>query len=98
MKKTTRIITSALASVMLVSGGTLPAAAEVGTLGSESEGYAYSIGGLATPKIVSTSRGRAHIKLRWSKVKGAFGYRIYRKTSTGSYKWVRTVNGADNLT
>ena len=98
MKKTTRIITSALASVMLVSGGTLPAAAEGGMLGSESEGYAYSIGGLATPKIVSTSRGRAHIKLRWSKVKGASGYRIYRKTSSGSYKWIKTVNGANNLT
>ena len=95
MKKT-RFIASALAAVMLVSGSALPAAAE----GFESEiGSAglSQVGGLATPKIVKARKGRAHIRLTWNKVKGASGYKVYRKTKSGKYKLVKTVRGGSNV-
>ncbi len=91
MKITTRIITSALAAVMLVSGGALPAAAE--GVAPVRESMAFSaVGGLATPKFTNVSKGRTHIRLTWKKVKGASGYKIYRKYQ-GRYELIETVKG-----
>ena len=47
---------------------------------------------LETP--TSTSKG---VGLRWSKVAGAQGYMVYRKTSGGSYTRIATEKGVSNL-
>mgnify|MGYP003290090741 CR=1 FL=1 len=48
---------------------------------------------LNTP--TSTSKG---IGLRWSEVAGAEGYKVYRRTTNGSYKIISTEKGVSNLT
>ena len=37
------------------------------------------------------------IALKWTKVNGAEGYIIYRKTGSGSYKKLKTEKGVSNL-
>lgn len=44
-------------------------------------------------KIVSKDTKQTYISLKWSTVKGADGYRIYVKTSSGSWKKLATVKG-----
>ncbi len=48
---------------------------------------------LKTPS--STKRG---VVLKWSKVTGAEGYMVYRKTGTGSYSKIATVKGNSKVT
>lgn len=93
--KTTRFITSALAAVMLVSGGALPAAAE-NAPAMESAAISV-IGGLATPKITKATKSSSKVKLKWNKVKGANGYQIFKKTSKG-WKRVKSVSGGSATT
>ena len=94
--KTSRIISSALAAAMLAGGTALPASAEnvqndnIFTASTFSE-----TGALSKPKITGASTGARTIKLKWGRVKGASGYKIYRKTKTGKYKCVNTVKGGD---
>ena len=38
------------------------------------------------------------VTLKWSKTTGADGYQIYRKTSSGSYKLVKTISGGSTVT
>ena len=92
----TKIISAALAALMLTSGAIAPVSAAAETPPESAVGY--SVSALSKPVITKASKGRTHIKLTWKKVNGASGYRVYRKTRTGSYKWVKTVKGADNLT
>ncbi len=93
MKNTKRIISAVCAAVMAFSMAGLPAAAE----GAEipDAGRIYTVGGLAKPKITGAAKGRTHIRLKWTRVKGASGYKIYQKTKTGKYKCVRTVKKAN---
>ena len=88
-----RFISFSLGAAMLVSGGGVNAFAEERSLDDPAVGTVYSVGGLSTPKIVSTSKDRANIKIRWKAVKGATGYKVYRKTKSGKYKSVATVKG-----
>ena len=44
-------------------------------------------------KIVSKGTKQTYIDLKWSTVKGADGYRIYVKTSSGGWKKLATVKG-----
>ena len=88
-----RFISFSLGAAMLVSGGGVNAFAEERSLDDPAVGSVYSVGGLSTTKIVSTSKGRAYIKIRWNAVKGATGYKVYRKTKSGKYKSVATVKG-----
>lgn len=37
-------------------------------------------------------------QLKWSRVKGAVGYEVYRKNGSGSYKKYKTINGEKNVT
>lgn len=37
-------------------------------------------------------------QLKWSRVKGAAGYEIYRKSGSGSYKKYKTISGEKNVT
>ncbi|MCD7868040.1 MAG: Ig-like domain-containing protein [Clostridiales bacterium] len=46
-------------------------------------------------KLTNTSTG---IKVTWDKVTGASGYYVYRKTSSGTYKRIKTIAGGDTLT
>lgn len=47
----------------------------------------------------ATKSGKAAIRLRWKKVKGASGYAIYRKnTVTGKFKRIKLIKKGTNLT
>ncbi|MCD8078067.1 MAG: lectin like domain-containing protein [Lachnospiraceae bacterium] len=53
---------------------------------------------LATPALkTAKAAGTKKIKLTWKSVSGASGYRIYRKTSGGSYSRVATVSGKSTV-
>ena len=62
------------------------------SLSSSLSKYYLSDPTLKTPK--STKSG---ISLKWTKVTGAQGYIIYRKTGSGSYKKLKTEKGVSNL-
>jgi len=46
---------------------------------------------LDTGKISSLTNTSSGIKIKWTAVSGADGYYIYRKTSSGSYKKIKTI-------
>lgn len=46
--------------------------------------------------LIKITKNSARIK--WSRVKGAAGYEIYRKTGSGSYKKYKTIQGGKNVT
>ncbi|MGN0394993.1 MAG: S8 family serine peptidase [Coprococcus sp.] len=48
----------------------------------------------ADAQITSASNTSKGIKLVWNRVKGAAGYRVYRKTSSSSYKCIAKLTGA----
>ena len=52
---------------------------------------------LADPTLKTPSSTKSGVSLKWSKVTGAQGYIIYRKTSSGSYKKLKTEKGVSNL-
>ena len=53
----------------------------------------------ATPKLTGIkSTGYQSIQLSWQPVTGATGYRVYRKTSGGSWKTVATLPGSSTKT
>ncbi len=52
---------------------------------------------LADPTLKTPSSTSKGIGLKWTKVTGAQGYIIYRKTGSGSYKKIKTEKGISNL-
>lgn len=52
---------------------------------------------LADPTLKTPSSSSKGIVLKWTEVKGAQGYVIYRKTGTGSYTKLKTEKGVSNL-
>lgn len=54
---------------------------------------------VSAPVLKASKSGTTSIKLSWSKVAGADGYRIYRSTSkTGTYKAIKTItNGSTTV-
>jgi hypothetical protein len=53
---------------------------------------------LATP-VLTTTAGVDKLKLTWKAIPGAYGYKIYKKTSaTGSYYRVKTISGGSVTT
>ncbi|MCD7813160.1 MAG: leucine-rich repeat protein [Lachnospiraceae bacterium] len=48
-------------------------------------------------KISSLTNAAKGIKIKWSKVSGASGYIIYRKTATGSYTKVKTIKSGSTV-
>lgn len=87
--KAYRYISTAIAAVMLLSGSAVNAFAE-SAYDEETSGCIYCVGGIDAPEIVSASKGGTYIKLRWSKVADASGYKVYRKTKSG-YKCLTTI-------
>ena len=52
---------------------------------------------LADPTLKTPSSSTKGIALKWTKVAGAEGYVIYRKTGSGKYKKLKTEKGISNL-
>ncbi len=52
---------------------------------------------LEDPTLKTPSSSSKGIALKWTEVKGAQGYVIYRKTGTGSYTKLKTEKGVSNL-
>lgn len=53
---------------------------------------------IASPSKISAADNSTGIKIKWSTVKYATGYRIYRKTASGSYSILKTVSGQSTNT
>ena len=53
---------------------------------------------VADPTLKSASSTKKGVTLKWSKVTGAQGYKVYRKTGSGSYKGIATVKGNSKVT
>lgn len=78
MKKLSKVLSLALAGVLLTSAAALPANAASASLGK-------------VGNVKVTSVDDDEIKLKWNKVKGASGYQIYvRQGSKGSWRLVET--------
>ena len=52
---------------------------------------------LSDPTLKTPKSTKSGISLKWTKVTGAQGYIIYRKTADGSYKKLKTEKGVSNL-
>ena len=46
---------------------------------------------LKTPRIKSAVKGNKKVTLKWNKVKGATGYKVYRKTGKGKYRLIARI-------
>lgn len=64
---------------------------------SSSASKSKSILHLADPTLKTPSSTKSGITLKWSKVTGADGYMVYRKTGSGSYIKLKTEKGVSNL-
>ncbi len=53
---------------------------------------------LADPTLKTAKSTKTGVSLKWSKVTGASGYVVYRKTGDGSYKKLTTVKGNSKVT
>lgn len=53
---------------------------------------------IQSPKISKLKNNYASISVRWNKIRGASGYRLYRKTNDGSWKKIKTLKGDDKVT
>ncbi|MCD8191107.1 MAG: S8 family serine peptidase [Clostridiales bacterium] len=60
-------------------------------------GTGLSIKYLTAGKISSLTNTSSGITVKWSKVSGASGYYVYRKTSSGSYKKIATVKSGSTV-
>lgn len=56
-----------------------------------------SIKRLADTKVTSVTNVTSGITVKWSRVAGAAGYYVYRKTYTGSWSRIAELNGASTL-
>lgn len=63
---------------------------------AEQTAIEYSVGALAAPKITKASKTSDSVTLKWSKVKGATGYKVYKLVGK-KYKAVGAVKGAANV-
>ncbi|MCD8353642.1 MAG: fibronectin type III domain-containing protein, partial [Clostridiales bacterium] len=60
---------------------------------SQEDIYYKSLGTCTISSLANTSKG---ITVKWEKVSDALGYRVYRKTSGGSYSKIATVNSTSS--
>lgn len=49
-----------------------------------------------TPRLINASSGSKTSFIRWDKVKGASGYRVYRKVDGKRWRLLETVSGSSN--
>lgn len=55
--------------------------------------YGIRFRSLDSPTLTSKKRTATTATLKWKAVSGATGYKVYKKTGTGSYKLVKTTTG-----
>ena len=67
------------------------------TNGSYQSGYASKVIVRLDTPTVSASNSYQGLKVSWSKISGATGYKIYRKPSGGSYTCIKTITDASTL-
>ena len=70
----------------------------VNEAGSSSSSSSLSKVYLADPTLKTPSSSKSGVKLTWTKVSGADGYIVYRKTGSGDYKKIATVKGNSKIT
>ncbi len=70
----------------------------VNEAGSSSSSSSKSIYHLADTTLSTPKSTKSGITLKWSKVTGADGYMVYRKTGSGSYSKIATVKGNSKVT
>ena len=70
----------------------------VNEAGSSSASKSKSILYLADTTLKTPSSTKKGIVLKWGKVTGAEGYKVYRKTGSGSYEKIATVKGSTKVT
>lgn len=91
MKNTKRLVTAALAALMLTTAAAVPAGAEGSITAAQPEGAFVYVEGVPAPKITKVTKGSSKIKLTWTKVKKATGYKLYLKKGSGKYKCIKTI-------
>jgi len=64
---------------------------------TSSKSSAKSIWYLTAGKISSLTNNTSGVTVKWSKVSGAKGYYVYRKTGSGSYSKIKTISGASTV-
>ena len=52
---------------------------------------------IAAPKVSGVTSSKSGVTFKWSKVSGASGYYVYRKTGSGSFSKIATVKGSTNV-
>lgn len=68
--------------------------------GSTKSGYdtaGKSVKYLSAPAMSSAGNGTMGVTVKWSKVTGASGYYVYRKTGSGNWKHIGTVSGGSKV-
>lgn len=91
VKKTAAVISAVI--MMTTCAAALPASAE--EIAAENT-IECSIGSLARPKITKVVRYKYSVTLKWNKVKGATGYKIYKKVGQ-KYKVAATVRNGSTV-
>ena len=70
----------------------------INEVGSSSYSNSLSKLYLSDPSLKTLSSNKTGIKLTWSKTNGSEGYKVYRKTGSGSYSCIATVKGNSKVT
>ena len=91
MNKAKSAVSFALtAAIMMTSAAALPASAE------ETSAVKSVTAGLSAPKITKAAKTNNSVTLRWNKVKGATGYKVYKKVGS-KYKTVGTLRSGSTV-
>ena len=90
-----KIVSTVLAALML-SGIAVPASAESYTTNSTPAAEVQTIGKLGAPKLKIVSKTKNTVTLKWSTVKGAQGYGVFRKVN-GKYKRIAVVRSGSKV-
>lgn len=89
--KLSRFLSCALAVVMLSASGITAVSADDNTTVTSA-----SVGALAAPRITGASKSVNSVTLKWSKVKGASGYKVYKLVGK-KYKSVGTIRSGSKV-
>ncbi len=94
MKKIRKLAAVLSAAAIMTSGmAVLPASAEAPL---EPAALSYTLGALSKPKIIKAAKTTDSVTLKWSKVKGATGYKVYKLVGK-KYKTVKTITKGSTI-
>lgn len=68
-----------------------------GYLSGDAGGGAPGIERLSRPQLSSVTSIKSGVKFTWKKVTGADSYIVYRKTATGNWKKIKTIEGGSKV-